>query len=96
MAPTLDGIPAGLGPRTFNVSPAPVTISATGGTFPFDGLTHGATGTASGALDPSLSPVTFTYNGDASTPIHGGTYSAIASYAGNTHYAAASSALGDA
>src|SRR5207249_3098389 len=77
------------------------TVSLTGGTFPFDGASHGATGFAYGVggVGDILSPaVTFSYNGTGSTtygptsmpPSATGTYNATAFFAGNTNYTAAS------
>jgi hypothetical protein len=75
------------------INQAAPTVSVTGGTFTYDGATHGATASATGAFGESLTPVSIGYNtSDASVPVNAGSYIATASYAGNTNYQAVSSA----
>lgn len=64
-------------------------VSAVGGTFIYDGLPHPATGTATGAGGVSLGPLTFSYNGSSNVPVNAGTYSVVASFAGDINHTAA-------
>ena len=50
---------------TIDVTKAAATVAVTGGSFTYDGQPHPATGTATGAGGAALSPLTFTYNGQA-------------------------------
>jgi hypothetical protein len=75
------------------VNKATPSLSATGGTFVYDGQPHAATATATGVRDESLRPVTLTYSGageSQTAPIHAGTYTVVASYDGNGNYTAMS------
>ncbi|MFN8384345.1 MAG: sortase [Anaerolineales bacterium] len=86
---------------TIIINPVGVTVSVTGGTFVYDGASHGATGFAygvGGIADVQSPAVTFTYVGTGATvypstatpPTNAGTYSATASFAGNSNYLPAS------
>ncbi len=77
------------------------TVSVTGGTFTYDGNTHGATGFAygiGGVGDVQAPAVTFSYSGTGATvygptavaPTNAGTYNVTASFAGNANYSAVS------
>ncbi len=89
------------GNATITITPAAASVSATGGTFPFDGNQHPATGFAYGVggLSDVLSPaVTFTYTGSGTTvygpsavpPTSAGTYDVLAAFTGNANYLPAS------
>lgn len=72
---------------TFTISKATPTVNVTGGgTFVYDGSTHAATATVTGAGGETLTPVTITYNGGSTVPTNAGTYNVIASYAGAPNY----------
>ncbi len=61
------------------------TVTATGGTFTYDGLTHPAAASATGTVDgQTLTPVTVTYNGLTAEPVDAGTYAVIATFDGDT------------
>jgi uncharacterized protein YjbI with pentapeptide repeats len=79
---------------TFNIAKATPTVTAIGGTFPYDGNPHPATGMVAGVGGADLGAPTFAYTppGDTTIPVSAGTYSAVASFAGNGNYNAASSA----
>src|SRR4029077_10269758 len=63
-----------------------------GGTFPYDGSAHSASGFVTGVLGASLGSASITYsdpiNGSTSSsaPINAGSYRVNASFAGNTNY----------
>jgi hypothetical protein len=77
------------------------TISATGGTFTYNGTPRPGTGSAYGTGGPSevLTPVTLSYAGKGTTvypltnvaPTDAGTYEVTASFAGNASYTSGSS-----
>ena len=75
---------------TITVLKATPTITATGGTFVYDGASHPATGTAQGAGGITLGPLTFTYNGAAAPPVDAGVYNVVAEFAGDANYEPAS------
>ena len=75
---------------TLTIDKATPTVSATGGTFTFDGAAHSATGLVTGAGGASLSPLTFTYDGSPDGPVNAGSYAVVATYAGDANYHAAS------
>ena len=77
---------------TFTINKATPSVTATGGSFPFDAQPHAGSGAAVGVLGEALTPVTLTYNGSPTVPINGGTYTVRASYAGSQNYTAAQSA----
>jgi uncharacterized repeat protein (TIGR01451 family) len=72
------------------------TVTAVGGTFPFDNTPHAGSGSATGVGGVALTPaVTLTYSGTGSTtygpdsstpPTNVGTYTVTAHFAGNTNY----------
>jgi uncharacterized repeat protein (TIGR01451 family) len=76
-----------------NGLPTP-TVTVIGGTFPFDGQPHPATGTVKGVNNTDLGAPTLTYTiGNVTSgnpPIAAGTYTVTASFAGNANYLAAS------
>ena len=77
---------------TITINKATPTVTATGGTFTYDGNAHAASGSVTGIGGASIGSVTFTYTpGGATAPTNAGSYSATASFAGNTNYNAASS-----
>ena len=53
---------------TLTVNKATPTVTVTGGTFPYDGQPHAATGTVRGNGGANLGSPTFTYNGSADPP----------------------------
>ena len=75
---------------TLTIDKATPTVSATGGTFVFDGAAHAATGSVTGVGEATLGPLTFTYNGSSDAPVNAGSYAVVASFAGDANYAAAS------
>ena len=93
---------AGAPARTLTITKANPTVSVTGGSFVYDGSPKAATGFAygNGGVGDVQSPaVTFSYVGigattygpTATAPTNAGTYTATASFAGNTNYNAAGS-----
>lgn len=75
---------------TLTVKKATPSVSALGGTFTYDGLTHAATVGATGVGGATLTPVTVTYNGTGTLPKNAGTYAVVASFAGSADYLAGS------
>lgn len=75
---------------TLKVKKATPVVSAQGGTFTYDGLTHAATVGATGVGGASLAPVSVTYNGSITLPKNAGTYAVVATYAGSADYLAGS------
>lgn len=71
---------------TLTVNRATPTVTATGGSFEYDGATHGATATATGVDGVSLSAPTITYNGGSALPKDAGSYAVVASLAGTANY----------
>ena len=66
-------------------------ITATGGTFAYDGNAHAGSATAFGVLGESLSPVNIAYKDSANSllttaPVNAGNYSVAARYAGDNNY----------
>ncbi|MBI1756469.1 MAG: Ig-like domain repeat protein [Fimbriimonas ginsengisoli] len=79
--------------RSFTVAKATPIVTATGGSYVYDGFAHPATGTITGVNSEDLGTPTFTYTpGGATAPVNAGTYSAIGSFAGNANYNSADSA----
>ncbi|SMB81731.1 filamentous haemagglutinin outer membrane protein, partial [Hymenobacter roseosalivarius DSM 11622] len=86
-----------------NITQATPTVTATGGTFIYDGEMHNGSGSATGVGTPAevLSSVTLSYSGtsnggvaygpSATAPTNAGNYTVIASFAGNDNYKSASS-----
>ena len=86
---------------SLTVNKATPTVSVTGGTFTYDGSSHGATGFAygvGGTGDVQSPAVTFSYAGTGATiygpsaaaPSNVGTYRVTASFGGNSNYSSAS------
>ncbi len=71
---------------TLTVDKATPSVSVVGGTFTFDGNPHPATGSVTGVLGEDLGTPTFTYNGGTAAPVAVGTYTVVASFAGNANY----------
>lgn len=76
--------------HSFVVSEATPSLSIAGGTFTYDGVGHPATGTATGAFEEDLGPLSFTYNGSPDVPVNAGIYTVEASYPGSANYTPAS------
>lgn len=75
---------------TLVIGKASPTVNVVGGTFPFDGNPHPATGSVTGVGGANLGTPTFTYTpGGASAPVSGGTYAVTGSFAGNANYSSA-------
>jgi hypothetical protein len=81
---------------TINKANPQVTVA--GGTFNYDGQAHPATGTVTGVFNENLGTPTFAYYAGtntsgtplASAPVEAGTYTVVASFAGNNNYNSAS------
>ncbi len=76
-------------------APATPVVTVVGGSFVYDGASHGATGRVTGINGVSLGALTFTYSGKgyATThvpPTHAGTYTVVGTFAGNGNYSARS------
>ena len=74
---------------TITIQKATPAISVSGYTTAFNGQAHGTTGYVTGLGGIDLGQAIISYPG-GSAPIHGGTYTVTASYAGNDNYAASS------
>ena len=84
------------------INKATPTVTVTGGTFNYNGLAHPATGTVTGVVindtRENLGAPTFTYYAGTNTsgtplagaPVDAGTYTVVASFAGNNNYNSAS------
>jgi uncharacterized repeat protein (TIGR03803 family) len=70
----------------YTVNKGAPTVIVTGGTFPFDGLAHPAAVAVTGGVGETLGPATVTYNGSPTPPIAVGTYTVVASFAGDDNY----------
>ncbi len=81
---------AATGTTTLTIEMAAATLTATGGTFTFDGQLHAAVVSATGPGGASLTPVTVTYNGSADVPVNAGSYAVIAGFEGDANHTAAS------
>ena len=81
---------AASGTATLVIGKATPAVTASGGTFTYDGNPHPADGSVTGAGGAVLGPLTFSYNGAAEAPRNAGTYDVVASFAGNGNYEAAS------
>ena len=75
---------------TIDVSKAAAAVTATGGTFTYDGQPHPATATVTDTNGVSIGTASFTYNGSTASPVAAGSYAVVASFAGNANYNAAS------
>jgi hypothetical protein len=77
---------------TLIVDKAAPIVTATGGTFTYDKQPHPGSGTATGVLGESLSPVQLTYDGASETPpVDAGAHSVRATFAGSANYLAGNS-----
>ena len=65
-------------------------MTVTGGSFPYDGQPHPATGEVRGIGGISLGAPTLTYNGSADQPTNAGTYEVIGTFEGDANYEAVS------
>jgi hypothetical protein len=82
------------GSVVITINKADPVMTATGGTFPYNGLAHAGSGTATGVLGESLTPVNVVYslappgpgNLFTSAPVNAGTYLVAARYAGSLNY----------
>ncbi|MBI3409371.1 MAG: hypothetical protein HY040_13605 [Planctomycetes bacterium] len=74
---------------TLTILKADPTLTVDGGTFNYDGQTHEATASATGVNGEDLGPVDITYNGSPDAPLNAGSYSVVASFAGDDNYNAA-------
>lgn len=81
---------AGSASVTLVINKADPVMAVIGGSFTYDGIAHGATVSATGPNAEVLGPLTVTYNGSASAPINAGSYTVLASFAGNDNYNPAS------
>jgi N-acetylneuraminic acid mutarotase len=76
---------------TINRAPASISVTG-GGTFPYDGSAHVASGLVTGVFSESLGAASITYTAlsnastSAAAPIDAGSYRVNASFAGNTNY----------
>lgn len=69
-----------------NVLKTQPAMTMTGGTFTYNGQPHPASASASDYLGQPLLPLTITYNGSSAVPVNAGSYTAVASYAGDGNY----------
>jgi len=77
--------------QSFTVFKATPTVSVSGGTFQYDGTPRPATGSVTGVFGEDLGAPTMDYTpGGASAPVDVGTYSVLASFAGDANYEPAS------
>ena len=75
---------------TIDVLKATPTIALTSAKHIYDGQPHPVEPSVTGLGGAVLGPVTITYNGSSDAPVNAGTYDAIATFAGDANYAAAS------
>ena len=75
---------------TIDVSKATATVTATGGTFTYDGQPHPATGSVTGINGVSLGTPSFTYDGSAQPPVNAGSHAVVASFVGDVNHEPAS------
>ncbi|MDQ3710772.1 MAG: Ig-like domain repeat protein [Acidobacteriota bacterium] len=78
------------GSNTIVINKATPTVTVTGGTFAYDGQSHGSTGTVTGVGNEDLGAPSITYNGLNNAPSDAGTYNVVGSFAGNSNYESAS------
>src|SRR5205807_1392140 len=74
---------------TITILPPTPTFVVNSVSATYDGQAHGTTGEVFGLNGADLGPATITYSG-GTTPVHAGTYTATASFAGNQDYTSAS------
>jgi hypothetical protein len=90
---------ASTGTANFSIAKATPTVTATGGSFTYDGTAHAGSGSATGVGSASLGPVTVYYTGTNGTnypqsttaPTHAGSYSVVAKFGGDGNYIAGES-----
>jgi large repetitive protein len=73
---------------TLTITPGAANVQVVGGSFIYDGQPHPATGSVTGIDGAVLGPLTFTYNGSQTPPVHAGQYSVVATFAGAANYSA--------
>jgi hypothetical protein len=78
------------GTGSISIARATPTVKALPVTVTYDGLPHGTSGEVFGVGGVDLGPAAMSYSGDGA-PVDAGTYTATASFAGNTNYNRASS-----
>jgi hypothetical protein len=71
--------------KTFVIHKATPTVTVNGGTFTYDATAHPATGTVTRGAVSLGSPV-FTYNGASESPVNGGTYNVVGTFAGDANH----------
>ena len=76
---------------SLTINKADPVVTATGGTFTYDGNPHAGSGTATGVKGENLTPVNVAYKDSignllTSAPVNAGTYSVAARYAGDNNY----------
>ena len=74
---------------SLSVALATPVVTIIGGTFTYDGQPHAATVSAKVGI-ADVGPVVVTYNGSAIAPVDPGTYTVLASYAGDANHQAGS------
>jgi hypothetical protein len=77
--------------KTYTISKADPIVTATGGTFTYDGAAHAGSGSAKGVKGESLTPVNVAYKDALNTlltsaPVNAGSYQVAARFAGNGNY----------
>ncbi|MEJ0105658.1 MAG: MBG domain-containing protein [Bacteroidota bacterium] len=90
-----DTYSSGTDNETLTIGKAAVTVTATGGSFTYDGLPKAGSGTATGVNSENLAPVAIHYTGTTNAgdsydsddaPSAAGTYTVTATFAGNDTY----------
>ena len=66
------------------------TVTATGGTYTYDGQSHAATASATGVNGEPLGSLNVTYNGQPAAPAAAGDYAVVATLAASANYESAS------
>lgn len=75
---------------SITINKAAPTVSATGGAFTYDAQPKTVTGAVTGINGENLGVPSFTYNSSPNPPVNAGSYTVVASFAGNSNYLAAS------
>jgi hypothetical protein len=75
---------------TVVVGRAMPVVTATGGSFAYDGQPHPAAGTVTGVGGAPIGSPVFTYNGSSQVPVNAGSYAVVATFPGNATYEPAS------